>query len=469
MKFTHSTLFKVFNALDPEELKALQKAIQSPFFNYRLEEIRLFDFLLLAKKTNRTDYAVEDVCSAIFPKQKPDTAKLRHVMTYLLRIIYRCLNISEFEKDETLNRLLLSRTLRRKKLNKQFLAEYNETLAYYNGAALIDSALYYHRLLLNTEHYAYTITDRRPENANLKQLSDDLDSFFVIQKLKQACNILSYKNIFKNDYQPELLPEVLELVKRNKLLSNPLINLLYYSYQTLAEPDDENHFMALKKTLLHDSGKIETNELKDVFTLAINYCIKRLNTGNYSYYQQVFDVYKAGLEKDVFTDEGKFSPFTYKNIASIALGLKEFDWALGFIDKYRLHLDDNLRDGFYAYCLARYFFIKHDYNRVTDLLQEVEIKDVFTEIDSRVLLIKAYYEMDEYNLMGYAIENLKQLIKRRKMQTYHEQVYTNFVRMVKKLLSIKQYDKTGKQLFLKKLDSITAMAEKDWMRSKISV
>jgi len=38
MKFTHSTLFKVFNALDPEELKALQKAIQSPFFNYREEE-----------------------------------------------------------------------------------------------------------------------------------------------------------------------------------------------------------------------------------------------------------------------------------------------------------------------------------------------------------------------------------------------------------------------------------------------
>ncbi|HEY0262446.1 MAG TPA: hypothetical protein VGB95_05430, partial [Chitinophagales bacterium] len=357
---------------------------------------------------------------------------------------------------------------RKRNLEKQFLTTYAETEKFFLNEASLNAELYFHQLQLHLEFYNHSIVNRKAVNDDLIRLSEDLDAFYIIQKLKQACTILSYQNIFQFDHKPELMNEILVMAERKNNLKNPLVKLLYFNYQCLNEPQNEAHFTELKKALLHETAKrIELRELRDIYTLAINYCIKRLNTGSHNYFQEVFDIYKAGLSIRVFEENGKLSPFTYKNISAIAIGLKEYDWVKSFVEEYKSHLDKELQDGFYAYCLARYYFAIADYERVSDLLHEVEIKEQFTDLDARVLLIKTYYELDEMNLLDYSINNLKQQLKRKKLQTYHGTVYSNFAKMVSRITHLRPYDKKAKQTLREKLADTKAIAEKEWLLAKM--
>ncbi len=440
------------------------------FFNYRAEEKQLFDYLLKIKKQHHESeqqFEAAVVFGYVFPNQNFDLAKLRHVMTYLTRIIHRVIIFSEIEQNEAQKHLLLTASMRKRKLDKMFLANYEEARKFLEEKAAIAPATYYYQLQLHTEYYAYSIADRKAKNEDLQKLSTDLDLYYIIQKLKHGCNILSYKNIFKFEHQPDLIQELQVIIEKKDMLSNPLVRLLYYNYLCLNEPNNETYYDKLKQTLLVKNNHIETTELRDIFTLAINYCIKRLNTGKQKYYQEVFEIYQAGLSENVFEENGTFSPFTYKNITAIAIRLKEYKWVKNFIESNKRKLSDEQREGFHAYCLARYYFAINDFVSAETQLREVDIKEQFTNLDARVLLIKTYYELDEYNLLTYSIENLKQQLKRKNIQSYHQTVYGNFASISARLLRLKNYDKKAKDTFRKKIESLNSIAEKDWLIEKI--
>ncbi|MCO5281697.1 MAG: hypothetical protein M9931_11695 [Chitinophagales bacterium] len=317
------------------------------------------------------------------------------------------------------------------------------------------------------EFYNHSVSNRKAANQDLVRLSEDLDTFYIIQKLKQSCNILSYQNIFNFNHQPKLINEVLEMAQQNIHKENLLLKLLYYNYLCLCKPDNKSYFFELKKVLLNKyTTRIQQQELRDNYTLAINYCIKKLNTGAKEYYQEVFEIYQSGLLNQVFEENGILSPFTYKNIVSIAIGLKEYKWVKAFIESYKHKLDNEVQTGFYTYCLARYYFGIEDYERVSDLLREVEIKEQFTDLDARVLLAKTYFELDEINLLDYCINNLKQQLKRKKLQTYHAAVYGNFVKMLSKIVHLRPYDKKARQALREKILDTKVIAEKDWLLLK---
>lgn len=467
MDIKKSNLFTLFSNLTPSQTRELGKAIQSPFFNYGKEGHRLYNYLLKSKRADHGVLTGEAACKYVFPGQKTDLAKLRHIMTYLTRVILRLLVIHEVEGDEGHKRLLLASSLRKNNQDKLFLQAYISAKDYFDNTAPLSPTVYYYQLELHTEFYNYSISNRRQQNDEMQLLSDDLDLFFVTQKLKHACNVLSYKNIFKTQHQPDLLEEVLALIERKKMLANPLVNILYVNYICLNEPDNESNFEQLKKILLTQSEGIDTKELRDIFMLAINYYIKRINTGRQQYMRQVFEIYGAGLKQGIFEERGRLSPFTYKNVSAIAIGLKEYDWVAAFLEDYKSKLSEEVRDGFYAYCVARYRFAIADYEGASNLLREVEIKEQFTDLDARVLLIKTYFEMAEDNLLDYAIDNLKQQLKRKKLQTYHEEVYKNFAKMASKLLHLRPYDKQARENFVKQLGSMKTIAERDWLLQKV--
>lgn len=467
MNLADSNLYQLFSSLGAEELKDLDKVLHSPFFNYRDEEIRLFEYLILTKKQKPEAITPENAFKYVFPKKKTDIAKLRHVMTYLMRIICRYIAISEMEGSEDQRRLLLTRAMRKRKLDKLFLSNFTDTKTFYESNAQLSPDLYYYQLQLDTEYYMYSITNRRTKNEELHRLAEDLDSFYIIQKLKHACSILSYQNIFKLEQQDGMLEEVMALVERKQLLRNPLVNILYHNYLCLSEPENEDYFVQLKRLLLNESERIDIKELRDIFTLAINYCIKRLNTGGQKYYEEVFEIYTAGLLRGVFEDRNQLSAFTYKNISAIAIGLKKYDWVASFLTAYKGKLDPEVRDGFYAYCMARYYFSLGRFAEVSELLQQVDIREQFTDLDARVLLIKTYYELDEFGLLDYSIGNMKQQLQRKNIQSYHKTVYGNFIRSVSKLIHLRAYDKKARILYRDKLIATKAVAEKEWLLAKV--
>src|SRR5690554_2376865 len=196
MNLQKSKLIQLFLSLSTKELKEMKKAVDSPFFNKREEEKKLFAYLY-KYRAKIEEFSLEEIYAYVFGKGKFSLPKLRHVMTYLTQIIERCIAILEFEKQREVKDLTYARSLRKRNLGKLFSSAYNDFENNLKEKSLLSPDFYYYQLQLHTEYYAYSIEKRSAKTEDLQKLSEDLDSFYVIQKLKQVCNILSYKNMFQ--------------------------------------------------------------------------------------------------------------------------------------------------------------------------------------------------------------------------------------------------------------------------------
>ncbi len=129
---------------------------------------------------------------------------------------------------------------------------------------------------------------------------------------------------------------------------------------TLREDDDTQHFLRLKKQIDINRKLISNDELRDLYTLARNYCIRKINLGNQLFSRELFDLYQRELELLKQSETGELSPMIYKNITSLAFKIEEHDWAYNFIQQYTNHLPEEHRNSYYSFNMARYYFTKKD-------------------------------------------------------------------------------------------------------------
>jgi hypothetical protein len=223
----------------------------------------------------------------------------------------------------------------------------------------------------------------------------------------------------------------------------------------------------LKENLAKHLDSFTREEASDLHLLARNYAIKRLNTGDSKYIKELFYLYKIGLNSVVLDENGIMPPSSFKNIIAVGLKLKEFKWTEKFIREYSQKMEEQYQKDYLNYNLAKLYFEKKEYNRVTDMLLDVEYQDIFIAVDARTLLIKTYYEMSEYDLLDSQLDSFKQFIRRKKELAYHAKNYLNTVRFTKRLVGMNGNSKEAEKL-RKKIKDETMLTEKAWLTEKLA-
>ena len=141
--------------------------------------------------------------------------------------------------------------------------------------------------------------------------------------------------IYKKDYDYGMLDEVLIHVRRNSLEELPLIGVYYHCYHMLVSENEETHFRKFIEIIQGDKKSFTKSDLTSLYRLAINYCIKKWNSGEKEYMQEVFDWYRKGLQREVLLEDGFLSRFTYKNILTAGLLVNESEWVFNFLNDYK--------------------------------------------------------------------------------------------------------------------------------------
>lgn len=111
-----------------------------------------------------------------------------------------------------------------------------------------------------------------------------------------------------------------------------------------------------------------------------------------AYQLKVFEWYKWGLEQGALLYHKKLSRFTYLNITSAGLKLKEFDWVAQFIKNYANYLPTAYKANYVHYTTAKLYFNKKKYYEAQQLLQQIEYDDIFLNLDAKTMLLEIYYE-----------------------------------------------------------------------------
>ncbi|MGE0638340.1 MAG: hypothetical protein AB7G44_11170 [Bacteroidia bacterium] len=464
-----SKLITILKALTARELNAFEKLVDSPFFNVNEGVSALFAEL---KKHHPHFYEKETemkvVYKMLFNGKRFDEKKLRYLMTDLTRLLEEFLVQKQFSENETLRKHLLMQSLNQRDLDKYFLQHMNDAYAFQEKSPYRDTIYYERQAMLEEDSYSWTSRkDNRAIDSSLQSLVDNIDIHYLTKKLKYSCEIINRMNVLKVQYNLSFLDNTLEFLKNNSFAHIPAITIYYQVLLTLRESENEQHYRKLKIYLAEYIGKFPNTELRDIYGFVQNYCIRQINLGNNNYLRELFENYKILLENEIIIENNNLAQFDFKNIVTIALRLDEYKWTEKFIEKYSPLLSADFRKNAINYNLARLFYSKKQYRDALRLLLEVEFTDVYYHLDSKSLLLRIYYELEDWEPLLSLFNTFKIYLKRNKLiSEYQRTTYTNLVKFVRKLTRIKMGSKLPLENVIQEIEHVKQIADLTWLQSK---
>ncbi len=452
----------LLSLLDSREQQSLKKYIASPYFNENPIHIRLLDTML-----EETDNP-EIVWSRVFPGESYNDLKLRHLRSELLRLVEGFLTDNELKKRNGLQASYLLRALRHRKASSLYEFTWRK-ISRKGPADRIGNDQLMEHYLLQAEHNSWLEQrSQRSGETHLQATVDSLDTFYLFSKLKYSCTILNNRQVVDVNYKNLLLEEILIHLRKRNYDHIPGIAIYFRIYEMLTEPDDTTHFLELKKLLVRHSSGFTPSEGNEMYAFAMNYCIGKINKGQSEFLGEILELYKRCLEMGILLENGHLSPWNYKNIVVAGLRREEYEWTGKFIHKYREKIPEAYRENAYTYNLAKFYFYKREYSQVLKLLQQVDYDDVFYNLDSKVMLLKIYYELEETEALDSLIDSFRIFLRRNKLiSAHHRRNYLNLTRFVKKLSRLRPGDTRKLAAIRSEVAATEQVADVDWLRGKL--
>lgn len=450
--------------MDEVERRRFQRFLDSPYLNTR-EDVRvLFSFLSATPPAELSDK--HTVFTTLFPETPWNDRETRHRMRYVMDCIERFVELEEFQQDRLERGQRLLEGYWERKMEAPFRTKYKFLRRRLEKSPYRDAQFHQHNFRLWEAHYNATQTRPDAAHEELQAMAGHLDLYFILQKLKLACSVVAHQQLYAVTYDLGLLDPILTYVEDHNLIENPAVAMYFYAFRMLNRSSSSD-FYALKERLKADTHPFEIGEMKSLFRLAINFCIKRLNQGEPGFIREVFELYRQALEQRILLEDGILSPFTYKNIVSAGLKLHEYAWVKSFIDDYKADLPEREREDFYRYNLAEWHFTRKEFREVPRQLLHHAIRDPFTAISSRIMLIKAYMELEEFKLAEYQLDAFKHFLRRRSMITYHKVHYENFIRFAIRLIGLGPDPAQDMQKLRTEINQAEGVSDRKWLLEKL--
>ena len=326
-----------------------------------------------------------------------------------------------------------------------------------------DWHFYYYQMLC-----LYEITQqnevRKTGKTAVLDIVNHLDIAYFVKRLTLYADIISYNNVLKLNLKNEGYAALVAYISALGMLHEPLIALHIALLNCLIDEENEAHFYTLKTLLTAHYALLNAYERRDRSMVAINYCVRRINKGFMHYYKELFDLYLVLLGNKVLLENDVLQYWDYKNIISVGLQVKEYDWIARFLYEYNEKIPANWRENALTYNLAKINFAQKNYPKVIELLQIVEYQDIVYTLDSRTMLLRTYYETTEFDAFDTAAESFRIFLLRNKTISLNmKKMYQNFLRFIKILASVAFKDKKSILKLKEDIEKCDAVADKKWL------
>lgn len=465
-----SRLIDFFLSFSKRDRRNIEKWLTSPFFNRQESLVKLW--LYLEMSWNELDIipSKTQAFKHVFPNQVYDDQLMRLCMSDLYKQLEQYIAYCEMTTDSTKIQLHLTRGLRKRNLPAAYQRNLKKAVEILERSAIRNVEYYQDLYEIQLEQYQLTSSDQPTGKLNLQNLADTMDIAYMAAKLRQICLLVSHQNVYQADerYQFGLLDEVIDYIQKSNLLDIPAISVYYFCFFSLTQPANETHFLQFKKLLFSYGQQFPAAELRDLYLLAINYCVRQANDGKNNYVHELMDLYKEGLKADSLLENGQLSRFTYHNIAAAGIKTGEFQWVAHFIQEYKPALEKKYRESSFSFNLARLSYSQNQYDQALPLLQKANYRDVLLNLAAKTLLLKIYFELGEFSLLHAHLEAMKSYLRRKHVIGYHRKNYRNIIRYTQKLLSTNLFDKSAREALKTKIKLEEVLTERDWLLNQLN-
>jgi hypothetical protein len=443
--------------LPESEWRLLEKWVASPLHNTRSDVEALLRHIAVNRHKNPNGLIKATAFTAIYPNEPYNDLRMNHLMSWLLGQVRNFLAWREADEDEPYQRLLRTRALRRLGADKgQIDKEWQHGRTALEAGPYRDEHYHYLAHLYERERYEYAVRTRR-QAAPLAALARHAELAYRLNRLRYECNAEAGQ-VVGGDHDGSGEKIILE--------NEPTIRLYEQLLQALREPANEAAFFEARHLLEEHWPLFRSQERRDLYLLALNFCIRKINGGARQFMREAFELYRSGLANRALFEHDVLSPFTYKNAVTAGLALGEFDWVGNFLEEYRPYLPPRERHNTYIYNLAVYHFRRPDYDRAMQLLREADFTDVLTNLDARSMLLRIYYERGFHDALESLLDSFQSYLRRQKNIGYQRDSYSNLLRFVRRLLRVT--DAEEKAALRREVEQTAALAERSWLLERLA-
>jgi hypothetical protein len=460
-------LYELVNSLSKSEHIRFGKLARSPYFTHRTDVAAMYQALSRHLYADKPMPDKATLFVATFGNRPYDDLLLRATMSDLRELIEAFLVHQYQTANKLKSRLALVVQLRERNLNKLYEQSARKAEQLLHDYPLRNAE--YHQLeaeLLLEEAQQLTRTTRTAE-LPLQRISDVLDVVYLTQKLRHACTQLSHQAVYRTDYDFGLLKSLMVEIEQPQYLEIPAIALYYYCYRFMTEQYSEHYFRKFLEALVANEQLFDASELKTLYLIAINYCIRKLNEGKQTYIEEGWTLYQTGLQRGYFIEHERLSSFTFNNIVAFGIKLSHFAQVEQFINDYQKHLEPSQRDSFVSLNRARLEYTRGNLTQALSALQTADFKDLVNNLIAKTLLIKIYYQMDELSLLDSHLESFRIFIGRRKLSQYHQTNYSNIIGFVKRLITLPPNDTRARTQLRKQVQEADVLSEREWLLERV--
>ena len=451
------------------------KYLNSPYHNANTAVINLANLLIKSIKKEEI-LTKEDTIKSIYGGQEVPDKKFRKLSSDLITQYQNFIIQEEFEKNKLLKSQLLLESIQVNKISlledkaksnalTTFEREPEKSGIFFNHQYSLNKSIYN----LQSEYDKKMIKKGANRNINLDALNSSLDQYYIIEKLRLACDLIAWQRIYKIKERPFEVEIMLRMLDRGELMQNPVISAYVHIYNMLINRDADEHYKQLKTDIPKHLDYFPAEELREIYDSLLTYNIGRLSVNPEYHLGEALSIYDFTIENEIITDDGHISPTTFRNYVVIGLRNNQFDRVENFINTKAILLEEKHRVNAVNFCMARFYWYQKDWNGVIQQIAIVEFKDTFYNLDAKMMLCTSYYELDEIDTLEYLLDAYYTFLHRNKYLSDKKiGAYKPFVTYTKRLIKIRVKDKNA----LIKLQSSLAEAKvfhgKDWIVEKLN-
>lgn len=461
------------------ELNSFKKYVHSPYFNVNESISKYLDLVLdwIKKGNLLNDISNEILWEKVYGAIPYHNQKFLKLNSDLVKLLEDFLAQQEYDNMLSLRTNLKLEGVRKRGLEKLYNGivgelerlekmEVNQSVEYYYTKYQIERGLFN----LKTGNEKKNAKFEIETELNINKISENLDCFYISEKLRLYCTLLSWKKMYQLDIDMDNMDWVLLKAKDDKMNTIPPIQLYDKMQSTYVDGENTSHYYELRQMMKQYIHLFPKEELKEIYATAISYCINRVNKGDISFQRENFDLYRETIEQNIIVINSEISSTTFRNIVHIALRVGEFDWAENFIFEYSKYIDEKYRENAVEFSLARLEFYRKDFNKVLNHLNNVTYEDVWYNLGSKSLLIFTYYELDESDALESLLQAFKMYIRREKSLTNdRKETYLNLIKFTLNLMKLSHKDKEKLTKLRTEISNTKGVVSKPWLLEKIDI
>ncbi len=442
----------------------------------RAHVIPLLDvFLNHSSGNNEKKLEKEQVYEMIFPKQAFVEGKLEKVMVEANKVVRAFLLAQRYFREENEFHQILdfSEIIRSLGLNNRF-QQILPRLSKIQSDSLYHNSQYYHRqfLLEFIKYDEESIRNQAKGDLNIPQTIRVLELDYYLNRLVLLNQFLLQQKIAHLN-----VPEIISLlIEDNHIparylgespsikINQEVFNLLRKDYPSPSE------VQSLFSLLLYHEKNLDSKSLREFYTYLRNLCVLSLSA-DYEHVEMehmLHELYKDNLERGYLHFEGRINRSRYWAVANNALNVKNFGWALNFIEKYKHELrDENETHDIYRLNLANYLFRVGQFSECLDNIPASSPFVDYQMIAKRIEL-KALYELRS-DLLPYKLDAFKMFLSRTSPKLLSEtqrQIHSDFANLLHQLVYSNPGDPKRSELLVKRIQEKKQSAEWRWLLEK---